>query len=87
MNAFSVPAVWCVQVVIVLTTSASRHISRVKKQAKRAQESGLNFIVVGVGDNIKDEEMKVITGLDPVVGAQAKVSTQLLTQNTMQARK
>ncbi|XP_025090798.1 cartilage matrix protein-like isoform X1 [Pomacea canaliculata] len=62
------------QVVIVLTTSASRHISRVKKQAKRAQESGLNFIVVGVGDNIKDEEMKVITGLDPVVGAQAKTS-------------
>ena len=50
------------QVVIVLTASASQKIHRTKKQALRARKTGLTFLVIGVGKKINEEELRIISG-------------------------
>lgn len=50
------------QIVIMLTASSSRKIYRTKKQAMKAQHTGITIVVVGVGKGVNDEELRIIAG-------------------------
>lgn len=51
------------QVVIVVTASSAIKMHRTKKQAARARRSGLNFITIGIGGRVREEELRVISGI------------------------
>lgn len=60
------------QVVIILTASSSKHLYKTKKEALKAQRMGLTFLVVGVGNKVNDEELRILTGYDPAADHSSK---------------
>lgn len=52
------------QVVIVITASSSDNLNKVKKEARRAKNTGVDVVTVAVGDAVNPEELRIIAGDD-----------------------
>lgn len=52
------------QVGIIITGSPSRYLELSKNIAKKSSKAGVEYIAIGVGNNVDDEELRIISGSD-----------------------
>lgn len=52
------------QVGIIITGSPARYLEQSKHIAKKSSKAGVKYIAIGVGGNVDDEELRIITGSD-----------------------
>uniref|UniRef100_A0A0B7AIU7 VWFA domain-containing protein n=1 Tax=Arion vulgaris TaxID=1028688 RepID=A0A0B7AIU7_9EUPU len=52
------------QLLVLITASASDNLHEVKREAEMARKTGINILVVGVGDKVNLEELNTIADVD-----------------------